>query len=133
LHFEDLSPYTYPSPQSLEQMTKQLLEGEVSLKGPVNVGWLGKGHDFKVGKTTRLFRKKLRKIAENPIHHGMDGFHNCGFCERWKNGASGHGEIRVEGKGDVTYVAPTLIVHYVEDHKYHPPQQFIDAVLASDC
>ena len=133
LHFEDLSPYTYPRPQSLEQMTKQLLDGEVSHEGPLNIGWLGKGQEFKIGKTPWLFRRKLRKIAENPIHHGMDGVHTCDFCERREKAAAGHGEIRVDGEGSITYVAPTLVVHYVEKHKYLPPQQFIDAVLASDC
>lgn len=114
-------------------MTKQLLFGEVSHEGPLNVGWLGKGHIFKTGKTSRLFRRKLRRIAQNRIDHGMDGFHSCEFCKRRGEAPAGIGEIRVDGKGSIIYVAPTLIVHYVEKHKYLPPQEFVDAVLASDC
>jgi hypothetical protein len=30
----------------------------------------------------------------------------------------------------VIYVAPELIVHYIDAHQYLPPQVFIDAVLA---
>ena len=33
-------------------------------------------------------------------------------------------------EGDVIYAAPTLIYHYVEAHRYCPPREFIDAVLA---
>ena len=30
------------------------------------------------------------------------------------------------------YAAPTLIWHYVTEHGYRPPDEFIDAVLADD-
>ena len=41
----------------------------------------------------------------------------------------GNGEIRVTDRSGVTYVAPVLIRHYVSEHEYVPPRQFIDAVL----
>ncbi len=31
---------------------------------------------------------------------------------------------------DVVYVAPELVLHYVTGHKYLPPLEFIDAVMA---
>ncbi|MEW6206883.1 MAG: hypothetical protein AB1631_00845 [Acidobacteriota bacterium] len=42
----------------------------------------------------------------------------------------GSGEIRVRGRGRIRYAAPTLIYHYIETHRYLPPQEFIEAVLA---
>ena len=43
----------------------------------------------------------------------------------------GNGEIRVAGPDDLTYRAPTLIYHCVTVHDYHPPDEFIAAVMAS--
>jgi hypothetical protein len=30
----------------------------------------------------------------------------------------------------VVYVAPELVVHYIESHGYQPPEEFIAAVMA---
>ncbi|MDO9352203.1 MAG: hypothetical protein Q7T55_00820 [Solirubrobacteraceae bacterium] len=38
----------------------------------------------------------------------------------------GTGEIWIDD-GDMHVVAPTLIVHYVEQHAYRPPTRFIRA------
>jgi hypothetical protein len=34
--------------------------------------------------------------------------------------------------GDVMYVAPTLILHYVEIHGYRPPEEFLRALASAD-
>jgi len=44
---------------------------------------------------------------------------------------SGNGEVWVEGRDGLTYVAPALVLHYVVEHDYAPPQAFIDAVIAT--
>ncbi|MEM7430354.1 MAG: hypothetical protein AAF351_00315 [Pseudomonadota bacterium] len=73
------------------------------------------------------------------------GAHRCEFCPkpaviadkgRFKIVApdaerQGNGEIRVAGPGNVTYVAPVLIRHYVTEHDYQPPKEFVDAVMAT--
>jgi hypothetical protein len=41
----------------------------------------------------------------------------------------GSAEIRVFGRSGVIYAAPNLIFHYVKDHAYRPPREFIDAVV----
>jgi hypothetical protein len=41
--------------------------------------------------------------------------------------AGGTGEIRVAYEG-VTFAAPVLIVHYIEEHGYLPPTQFLAAL-----
>ena len=42
----------------------------------------------------------------------------------------GSAEIRVvDTKNNIVYAAPNLILHYVINHRYMPPQSFIDAVI----
>ena len=40
----------------------------------------------------------------------------------------GNGEIQIAGEGNTVYVAPTMIVHYIMDHHYVPPEAFIEAL-----
>ena len=72
------------------------------------------------------------------------GVHECEFCRApedliqlgrecrsvWRMARSGNGEIRVCSRLGVTYVAPALVWHYVAEHQYQPPQEFIEAVLS---
>jgi hypothetical protein len=84
----------------------------------------------------------VRRLAAHPSNL-FRGFHVCEFCPLPfrklsgggtpipdpKPGTTGNGEIRVLGADGVTFVAPVLIVHYITEHQYSPPQQFVDAVL----
>lgn len=92
--------------------------------------------------------EKMKVLARNPIEL-YRGRHLCELCvapaglekavlpngvidpnspwtkwaaQRWSNG-----EIRVTG-GQVIFAAPVLIVHYIEDHGYLPPAEFLRAV-----
>jgi hypothetical protein len=40
----------------------------------------------------------------------------------------GNGEVQLAGEGDTVYVAPTMILHYIIEHHYLPPEEFIDAL-----
>jgi hypothetical protein len=42
---------------------------------------------------------------------------------------SGNGEIHVRGPSGAVYCAPALILHYVAEHQYQPPQEFVAAVI----
>jgi len=53
------------------------------------------------------------------------GFHTCELCADFRRS----GEIFVPSE-TVLYVAPVMIDHYVRAHRYLPPREFIDAVLA---
>jgi hypothetical protein len=44
----------------------------------------------------------------------------------------GSAEIIVPGRDGKVYRAPTLIGHYVGRHRYRPPREFVEAVLALD-
>jgi len=53
------------------------------------------------------------------------GFHTCELC----------GLFRASGKvavptNSVLFVAPEMVLHYVEQHSYRPPRDFVDAVLS---
>jgi hypothetical protein len=126
-HFDDLTPYVYvggdPDPAVL------------------NVGWLSSSHLFSKGTPVRDFVAALRKLISEPVNL-YRGRHYCEFCPppQFSRSATlmvstvardcpwGNGEIWVNGDNDLVYVAPTLILHYVEEHDYEPPDVFVRAV-----
>lgn len=114
-YFADLSVYTYGCRDPLPNV--------------VNVGWLDNRHPFPQGDTPPDFRMALSKICVKTRRYPMAycGVHECEIC----GDCFGGHEIRVsEENGMRTYVAPDMIEHYVNAHRYKPPQDFIDAVLA---
>lgn len=133
-YFADLTPYAYSLPTPLLVM-------------PVlNIGWLGEGHPFSSGPTPPEFRQRLLTFCRDEhVLYLCRGFHVCELCvataddpypglmpqlgEAWS--FIGNGQIRVLGDG-VVYAAPTMIIHYVQDHAYQPPIEFVTAVLAGD-
>lgn len=132
-HYADLSAYEY---------TDLADDGEQHL----NVGWLDASHPFEKGVLRDEAVERLNDLSWNPVNL-FRGSHTCDFClaelreqgpvagpaliTALKDvGAMGNGEIVVKGDR-AWYHAPVLITHYVERHEYLPPQEFIDAVLAS--
>ena len=110
--FEDLTTYSYNSQNTPEP-------------GVLNVGWLGEGHDFSADRVSDEFIAALKELCLRPIllHRGV---HPCEFCT---DSVTGNGQIRVLHSNGNWYSAPTLVHHYVVEHQYLPPQDFIDAVL----
>ena len=97
------------------------------------IGWLGAGHLFPRGPATSEFLVKLRSYCAAwskstqalgwPIAMGP---HTCEFCGTFR--ASGN--LGVPG-GDILFVAPEMLAHYVEVHSYAPPDEFVKAVVAA--
>jgi hypothetical protein len=95
------------------------------------VGWLAAAAPYSTGETPPEFVSKLRLLARNwgasTVALGWPaagGTHTCEMC----------GNVRAAGNfgipGDsVLYVAPEMVAHYVEAHRYAPPEGFITAVL----
>jgi len=48
----------------------------------------------------------------------------------WTKTRMSNGEIRIRN-GDTVYAAPILIVHYIEEHGYLPPSEFLHALEAA--
>jgi hypothetical protein len=129
--FRDLTPYEYaraePQPNIL------------------NVGWLSDEHAFSQAVPDGRFVEILRRLVARPTNL-FRGRHTCELCPPppWKPTASGipvpdprpettgNGEIRVPGDNGMIFVAPVLILHYVTEHHYAPPREFVEAVLRSE-
>jgi hypothetical protein len=123
-YFEDLTPYSYI------QEDRALL---------LNVGWLDSGHEYRSGALPQDFIEKLAWLSVNATVNRTPGIHKCSLCPPMDFGFHiislehekhllGSAEIRVKGS-EATYAAPDLLIHYVLDHKYRPPEDFIAGVL----
>jgi hypothetical protein len=108
-HYVDLTPYEYAVKPG-------------AYKNAVNIGWLDKGQDYTKGEVPVGFLKKLAN-AEILAHH--KGGHRCPFC-----GGGYSSQVHyVQGNG-IKYVFPQMLSHYISEHNYKPPQEFIDAVMS---
>jgi hypothetical protein len=98
------------------------------------VGWLAKGQSYRTGEVAPEFYAALHAhvcAAWQPV--GMPGIHLCEFCSQpLPNGrfVGGNSNVWIPC-ADWVFVAPGLILHYIEVHGYRPPDEFIDAVLAA--
>lgn len=113
--YPDLSPYEYDHHDTVPSY---------------NVGWLEVGMPFPTGPTRVDFHHKLAEHCQGQFFVNLyKGAHSCQFCELSGNSeaTTGNGEIRVIGR-DIIYAAPALIAHYVIEHDYKPPDEFVEAV-----
>lgn len=101
------------------------------------VGWLDLEHSHTKGPVSEQFLERLWLYCRNPVRQSK-GFHSCDFCgPEWVMQVAerneerldlGSAEILVRSNSGVTYAAPDLIYHYIIEHQYRPPQEFIEAV-----
>ena len=96
------------------------------------IGWLSAGHPFSRGVSPPEFVEKLRALCARWARStealgwpAAGGPHRCDFCATFM--AAGNLGVPAE---NVLFVAPEMVIHYVEAHQYSPPQAFIDAVMA---
>ena len=155
MFYEDLSPYSY----STDLVVPQIEEGIIYKRRTsiVNIGWLDNQHPFITGFSSELFLDKLFKLYIIQRKNGYRGFHVCQLCHTIKSSSVtlknkgqeitidlpdpmimekggrtaliGSREILVHNGKGIVYVAPNMICHYVAEHNYLPPQEFIHAVL----
>jgi hypothetical protein len=97
------------------------------------IGWLSAEHPYAKGFAPLTFVDRLRFLCDQwgrsveALHWGVfAGFHTCEFCKKFRRS----GNLGVPA-GTVLFVAPEMVVHYVAEHDYLPPQEFVDAVLAA--
>jgi len=97
------------------------------------VGWLHPEHPYTKGDVPANFLARLKEFAARSgdsaeaLYFGaFGGFHTCEFCGQ----AHGIGNFGVPS-GALLFVAPEMIVHYIEEHAYRPPAEFIEAILRS--
>jgi hypothetical protein len=124
MYYPDLTPYKY-------------MEGNVE-PNTFNVGWLDKKHSYPTDSPSKVFLARLFRLCLDPVNRTR-GYHTCALCQQPSFGLEveregrelslGAAEIRVIGKGGKLFAAPDLIYHYVKDHNYKPPDEFIEAVM----
>lgn len=144
-YIEDLSLYSYANSAFYRPVTKA-------------VGWLGRQHAFEVSPPMEEVLDTVWQYCKSPVAQ-MRGQHECEFCRSqllppsdmtsmldalkdqdnrvWRaerNGETlflGSAEIRVFGRNELIYAAPTLIYHYISVHHYNPPEEFLRALKES--
>lgn len=109
-----------------------------SLGKSIYIGWLDREHDFSQGAINPDFLEKLK------IHYSFRvrqtrGFHVCHFCDECRFGIPveicgktltlGSAEIDIFSLNGRIYVVPDLLYHYIAEHGYLPPSEFVEAVL----
>lgn len=135
MYFTDLSPYTYST--------------HVPLSGVLNVGWLDRSMPFSKGTVPSGFLDRLKDWFRVSRVNQMRGIHDCNFCRarQWpllplqehpsltidgKSMFLGNWEIWIPGSSGTVFASPALIIHYIDAHEYHPPEEFITAAM-NDC
>ena len=101
------------------------------------VGWLAKPKPFTTGPLDQRVYDKLQELREGRQHARwiwllqfmFIGRHECDFCSG-PDAAWCSMNLLIPGRGFL-FVAPDLILHYMEAHDYRPPPEFCQAVL--DC
>ncbi|PPK67433.1 hypothetical protein V5P93_005534 [Actinokineospora auranticolor] len=128
--YEDLTPYEYSKLRP-------------PWRAAVNIGWLEPDAPYAVGPVEDGVVDMLVRLSHTHIANVTRGIYRCRFCGAFKlslnvpeiSGAStllGHAEIHFKGHDGTVYAAPSLIAHYVAEHDYSPPRQFIEAAWEVD-
>jgi hypothetical protein len=128
-HFADLAAFTYLGPCAGDARA---------------VGWLEAEHEFVRGDVPSDAMGRLELLFQHawqPVY--AKGWHDCSLCGfTVKNPPimreiGGRKELLgvknlLVPAGDVIYAAPSLIIHYIEDHGYKPPDEFLEALATID-
>jgi hypothetical protein len=109
------------------------------------VGWLDSEHSFTVGHVRQDLVDTLRRMCRHGVNRTR-GIYFCDFCPRPDGEVFprifvrdelgtyvvGSAEIRVPASDKRIFAAPDMIVHYVTDHQYKPPDAFLRALESTE-
>jgi len=132
MHFDDLEPCVY------HRGALNAASWAVPLHA---VGWLEATHGFTSGDVPGGLVSKLVRMVEQTErafpHYVFRGGHDCSLCvaeNTWvRTPGWSQANLIVPGTDEV-FAAPSGVVHYIEHHRYQPPQAFIAAVsTCPDC
>jgi hypothetical protein len=97
------------------------------------IGWLSSEHEFPTGVVPPAVLERVREFCQRwqdgleALSFGLCmGPHQCELCHSFL--ASGNVGVPA---GDLLYVFPEMLAHYIEAHRYAPPAEFVTAILAS--
>ncbi len=103
-------------------------------------GWLDAEHGFTPGDCSAEVRGLLTEAARNPVSRTRS-WYQCPFCPNpglkptvhvAADGSElllGNATIEVEPQQGRTWRAPSLVLHYIAEHHYAPPADFISDVV----
>ena len=114
-YFPDLSPCTYFGPKLIPPL--------------LSVGWLEPDYEYTHGDPGPEVYARLKEFEQGlwqPVT--FCGGQHCALCRY--GGFYSCRNLFIPGHG-VTYASPEAIVHYVGCHRYLPPFEFCEALLAS--
>lgn len=121
--YDDLTKYCYCNRQE---------------NNTVNIGWI-ENSPFRQGDVTQDFILNLWEYIKFPIYLARGIYRNIYLDNRIDSFIAcfeeyqillGTAEIRViNSEKTVIYAAPNLILHYILNHNYLPPEEFIEAVI----
>lgn len=108
----------------------------VPCESVVAIGWLDPQFPFPTGQVTERALDAIGQCCLRPSRKTR-GYHTCKFCSdsplwgievciRGFDIRLGSAEVQVDGR-DCIFVAPDLIYHYVREHAYMPPAEFLAA------
>lgn len=103
------------------------------------VGWLDPAHEHATGEVSEEVFGKLVELLVDPWQPLASArWFPCPWCRftggagelLYRDHAVAMGTTNLFVPGDeVVYVAPSLVVHYIDAHGYAPPDEFQEAVL----
>jgi hypothetical protein len=111
------------------------------------VGWLGSQVPSS-GDTPGECIDRLWLAYEDELllSDGLKGWHDCEICTgddqhypaggvgpiiHWRGRdlrLYGHGHYLIRNR-NIVYMAPALVLHYILDHRYRPPDEFVETVI----
>ncbi|MFI1524233.1 DUF7919 family protein [Kitasatospora cineracea] len=111
MEYLDLSPYEYrkfPIPMR-------------------SVGWLGPKYGVQGINSSPAVAADVKRLASVSRRLGsvMLGTHECEFCPE-ASAFEGNGEYRYYSQDGEVYSAPMMILHYIKEHGYSPPREFLE-------
>jgi hypothetical protein len=91
------------------------------------VGWLSSKHAFPTGRVEHAVFLRLEELLADPWQPcAFAGVHECELC-LYHCEAHGVNNVFIPGDG-ILFVAPELILHYMNAHGYRPPEEFCCAI-----
>jgi hypothetical protein len=93
------------------------------------IGWLSVREMYPRGPVAPAFLEALARQLGGPQLLVFMGPHLCDLCPP-PHGNGGSMNVWIPTEACV-YVAPELVLHYIRDHHYRPPDEFVEAVLTA--
>lgn len=99
----------------------------------IAVGYLDITKEYRKGPVSQNFINKLRQVWSTGGTLGSLGSHDCEFCIDEGNyegrAKSSSEKVLIDKENNIAYKFPQMIFHYIEEHSYQPPEDFVLFIL----